>query len=109
MANEISTQIVREAEPIERAKLELMRAAAGLEMPTLPAYEVAGMTPEQIQAVRYGVEGIGAYQPWLSSGASGVSYGLGTTSSARSRPCCSPQRLSPRCPPLQVKQARAAV
>lgn len=78
MANEITTQIVREAEPIEQAKLELMRAAAGLQMPTLPAYEVAGFSPEQIQAIRYGVEGIGAYQPWLSSGASGVTYGMGT-------------------------------
>lgn len=82
MANEISTQIVREAEPIERAKLELMQAAAGLQMPTLPAYEVAGFSPEQIQAIRYGVEGIGAYQPWLSSGASSVTSGMGTMQQA---------------------------
>ena len=82
MANETTTAIVREAEPIEAAKLELMRNAAQLQMPTLPAYQVAGLSPEQIQAIRYGVEGIGAYQPWLSSGASAVTTGLGTAGQA---------------------------
>lgn len=82
MANEITTQFVREAEPIEAAKLELMRNAAQLQMPTLPAFEVAGFSPEQIQAIRYGTEGIGAYQPWLSSGASAVTSGLGAAQQA---------------------------
>jgi hypothetical protein len=74
---EVSTQIVREAEPIEQAKLQLMQSAAGLKMPTLPAYQVAGFTPEQLQAIQYGVQGIGAYQPYLAAGAEGVSTGMG--------------------------------
>lgn len=79
---DVSTQIVREAEPIEQAKLQLMQSAAGLKMPTLPAYQIAGFTPEQIQAIQYGVQGIGAYQPYLSAGARGVSTGMGAMGEA---------------------------
>lgn len=77
MANEVTTQIVREAEPIEQAKLQLMQAAANLRPTALPAYQVAGFSPEQIQAIRYGVQGIGAYQPYLAGAASKVGTGAG--------------------------------
>lgn len=45
-------------------------------MPQLPAYQVAGFTPEQIQAIEFGVQGIGAYQPYLAAGAQGVGTGM---------------------------------
>lgn len=77
MANEVTTQIVREAEPIEQAKLQLMQAAANLKPTALPAYQVAGFSPEQIQAIKYGVQGIGAYQPYLAGAASKVGAGAG--------------------------------
>lgn len=83
MATDVTTQIVREAEPIEQAKLNLMQAAAALQPPPLPAYQVAGFTPEQIQAIQYGVQGIGAYQPYLAAGAQGVGAGMrGTVEAA---------------------------
>lgn len=82
MATDVSTQIVREAEPIEAAKIDLMKAAAGLQMPQLPAYQVAGFSPEQLSAMQLGAQGIGAYQPYLAAGAQGVAEGMGTTGQA---------------------------
>lgn len=83
MADEsISTQIVREAEPIEQAKLDLMKSAAGIQMPTLPEYKVAGFTPEQLQAIQYGVQGIGAYQPYLANAATALGTGVQSANEA---------------------------
>jgi hypothetical protein len=82
MANEITTQFVREAEPIEAAKLDLMRAAAGLQMPTLPQYQVAGQQQLQKKATEIGAAGIGAYQPYLAAGAQSIGAGMGTTAEA---------------------------
>jgi hypothetical protein len=44
---------------------------------TIPAYQVAGMTPAQQQAIQMGVSGIGAYQPMLQEGAFTVGQGVG--------------------------------
>ena len=82
MANEITTQIVREAEPIETAKIDLMRAAAGIQMPTLPQFQVAGQQPLQTEATRLGAAGIGAYQPFLTAGTQGVAGGMRTIGEA---------------------------
>ena len=82
MANEITTQIVREAEPIETAKLDLMRSAANIQMPTLPQFQVAGQQPLQTEATRLGAAGIGAYQPFLTAGTQGVAGGMRTIGEA---------------------------
>ncbi len=67
MATEITEQIVREAPEIEKIKLGLLQSAKSLAeaRPTLPAYQVAGFTPEQLNALQRGVSGIGAYQPFM--------------------------------------------
>lgn len=83
MADTSTEQIIREAPLVEQAKLELMKSASGLKMPQLPAYEVAGFTPEQLQAMQYGVSGIGAYQPYLSAASRAIGTGMqGTVEAA---------------------------
>lgn len=79
MATEIQEQIVREAPEIEAYKLGLLEAARqqiGKPM-EIPAYQVAGMTPEQVTAAQLAVKGIGAYAPFLSQGAQAVTGGIG--------------------------------
>ena len=53
----ISEQYVREAPDIEAYKLGLMQSAQALQMPNLPAYQVAGMTDQQIAALNAGQAG----------------------------------------------------
>lgn len=68
------TQIVREAPEIEAYKLGLLelakqRAAIPVD---LPDYTVAGLTPEQQQALVMAQEGIGSYKPYLAQ--AGTAY-----------------------------------
>jgi hypothetical protein len=69
---EITEQIVREAPEIERIKLGLLESAKALQAPTLPDYQVAGFTPEQTEAMRLGMSGIGAYQPYMTAAGQGL-------------------------------------
>jgi hypothetical protein len=70
--NQIQEQIVREAPEIERLKLGLMESAKALPAPKLPAYQVAGFSPEQLDAMRRGIGGIGAYQPYMQRALEGM-------------------------------------
>lgn len=72
------TQIVREAPEIEAYKLGLLKSAKALAetTPTLPTYQVAGMSPEQQQAISAGTAGIGAYLPFLQGAAGYVGGGV---------------------------------
>lgn len=79
---EITEQIVREAKPIEDMKIALMKSAQALPMPELPAYQVAGMTQDQLDAIAAGREGIGAYAPYLQAGAANVGAGAATLGEA---------------------------
>lgn len=72
---EVTEQIVREAKPIEDMKLALMQSAQALGTPTLPAYQVQGLTQDQLDAMALGRQGIGAYQPYLEGGAQAVRAG----------------------------------
>lgn len=76
--------LTREAPDIEARKLGLMDTAKALaDQPlTLPAQQVAGMTPEQLQAIQLGSQGIGAYQPYLASALQSQAAGLGTLGQA---------------------------
>ncbi len=68
MANETTTQVVKESPEIEARKLGLMDTAAGMKMPKLPAYQVAGFSADQMAAMKLGKQGIGAYKPYLEKG-----------------------------------------
>lgn len=62
-----TTQIVRESPEIEAIKLGLLESAQALQAPNLPSYQVAGLSQNQLTALQQGAQGIGAYQPYLSS------------------------------------------
>lgn len=70
MATTTTEQIVREAPEVEAYKLGLLESAKSLTegAPELPAYQVAGMSPDQIAALERARQGIGAYQPFLQAG-----------------------------------------
>lgn len=82
MATETTEQIVREAPDIEAYKLGLLQSAKALPSPTLPAYQVAGLSDQQVAALRAGQEGIGAYLPYLGAGASALGGGTRTLGEA---------------------------
>jgi hypothetical protein len=79
MAVETTEQITREAPNIEAYKLGLLEAAKNeIAKPLdVPAYQVAGMTPEQVTAAQLATKGIGAYAPFLSQGAQAITGGIG--------------------------------
>ena len=91
---EISTQeqIVREAPEIEAQKLALLQSSkAQVDATNLaaqqgkfltPDYQIAGMTQNQLDAIRGGEAGIGAYQPYLSNAAQQLVGGQQTTGQA---------------------------
>ncbi len=90
----ISTQeqIVREAPEIEAQKLALLQSSkAQVDATNLaaqqgkfltPDYQIAGMTQNQLDAIRGGEAGIGAYQPYLSNAAQQLVGGQQTTGQA---------------------------
>jgi hypothetical protein len=82
MATDTTTQIVRESPEVEAYKLNLMKASTALQPPTLPGYQVAGMTPQQIAAMELGQQGIGAYSPYLQAGQAALTAGTATTGEA---------------------------
>jgi hypothetical protein len=82
MATETTEQIVREAPEIEAYKLGLLKSAQALQAPTLPDYQVAGMTPDQINALATGRQGIGAFQPYLEAGSQALTAGQGAMGEA---------------------------
>lgn len=64
----VQEQIVREAPEIEAYKLGLLQLARDrANVPVqLPGYQIAGLAPEQQQALRMAQEGVGSYKPFLS-------------------------------------------
>jgi hypothetical protein len=74
---ERTEQIVREAPEIEKIKLGLLESAKALPAPNLPAYQVAGLTPEQLDALQRGVSGIGSYLPFMQAAQTATTAGAG--------------------------------
>ena len=84
---EITEQIIREAPNIEAYKVGLLKSAKELsETPlALPAYQVQGFSPLQLEAQSLATQGIGAYAPFLQAGQQALEGGIGTTSVAAQR------------------------
>jgi hypothetical protein len=78
---EVTTQeyITKESPQIEAYKLSLLDVAKKVsETPiNLPAMEVAGMSPQQLDALKLASQGIGVYQPYLNT--AGQNYADATT------------------------------
>jgi hypothetical protein len=66
----IQEQIVKENPQIEAYRIGLLESAKNLvKTPTtIPAYQVAGLSPYEIQAMSLAQQGIGSYQPYLNTG-----------------------------------------
>lgn len=75
---DVTEQIVREAPEIEAYKLGLLKSAQSLTPPTLPAYQVAGLSQPQMQALQAGQAGIGSYLPYLQRGYGALTTGTET-------------------------------
>lgn len=78
MADEtIQTQYIREAPEIEAYKVGLIDQARQLynQGLTLPAYEAAGLSETQRQAIDLAKQTTGVYQPYLEAGSAGVTRG----------------------------------
>lgn len=77
---EITEQIVREAPGIEKYKLDLLETAKQqVQQPlNLPAYQAAGISDIQRQAINLGQQGIGAYAPFIQAGQGALESGIGT-------------------------------
>jgi hypothetical protein len=89
---ETTEQIVREAPTIEAYKLGLLSSGKSLVESAaanrakgqylMPDYQIAGMDPNQVSAMRLGEQGIGAYQPYLNRGAQSLNAGAATMGEA---------------------------
>lgn len=77
MATEVVEQVVREAPQIEAFKLGLMESARNLvgQPYQLPAYQVAGLTGQQLAAEQLAQQGVGAYRPYLDIASQGIAQG----------------------------------
>lgn len=77
---EVTEQIVREAPEIEKYKKDLLETAKQLSQQemTLPAFQAAGLSGVQKEAIRLGQAGIGAYSPFLQAGQQAMEAGIGT-------------------------------
>ena len=82
MATETTEQIVREGPEVEAFKLNLMKAAAALNPPTLPEYQIAGFSPQQTAALEAGQQGIGAYAPYMQAGQQALGSAIANTGEA---------------------------
>jgi|APGre2960657373_1045057.scaffolds.fasta_scaffold00862_5 hypothetical protein len=79
MSNQVQETVSREASDIEQRKVGLMDSAKALADSAnlnalsgkylTPDYQVAGMSPDQLNALDLGRQGIGAYQPYMSAAA----------------------------------------
>lgn len=83
----ITEQIVREAPQIEAAKFALMEQAKNLvgTPVSVPAYQVAGMTPDQLQSMEMARQGIGAFAPYIEAGGRSIEAGQGIVGAAAER------------------------
>lgn len=68
--NVTQTQIVKENPEIEAYRIGLLKSAKDLvgSPTTIPAYQVAGLSPFEQQAMSLAQQGIGSYQPFLNTG-----------------------------------------
>ena len=78
------------------------------EIPTeIPAYEVAGLSPQQLQAMQLAQTGLGAYQPSLEAARTTVGTGLETLGAAQQ--VLDPSQISTYMDPYQQQVTQEAL
>lgn len=68
----VQEQIVKESPALEAAKLKLLEEAgkvtnADAAGPALSPYEIAGLAPQQVDAIKMAGQGVGSYAPYMKS------------------------------------------
>ena len=111
MAEEI-IQYQRQAPFIEERAEKLLESVFGAEglaaqPTTIPAYEVAGLTPQQIQAMELAQTGLGAYQPSLEAARTTIGTGLETLGAAQQ--VLDPSQISTYMDPYQQQVTQEAL
>ncbi|MEK9699369.1 MAG: hypothetical protein VW270_26560, partial [Candidatus Poseidoniales archaeon] len=106
------TQITRQAPFIEERAEKLLESVFGEEglaaqPTTIPAYEVAGLTPQQIQAMELAQTGLGAYQPSLEAARPTIGTGLETLGAAQQ--VLDPSQISTYMDPYQQQVTQEAL
>jgi hypothetical protein len=81
MATEYSVQTVQEAPAVEAARLGLMQSAKDLATKPveLGAYQTAGLSETQRQAIDLAKTGVGSYQPFLNAAGQNITAGADLT------------------------------
>ena len=74
---------------------------------TVPAYEVAGLSPQQIQAMQLAQTGLGAYQPSLEAARTTIGTGLETLGAAQK--VLDPSQISTYMDPYQQQVTQEAL
>ena len=105
-------QYQRQAPFIEERAEKLLESVFGVEglaaqPTTIPAYEVAGLTPQQIQAMELAQTGLGAYQPSLEAARTTVGTGLETLGAAQQ--VLDPSQISTYMDPYQQQVTQEAL
>jgi len=100
MATTTTEQIIREAPETEAYRLGLTETARALPIPRLPAFEVAGLSPVQQQALARGQQGIGSYIPYTTAAGQGYNY---------AQELLSPEAISQYMSPYQQEVIDAAM
>lgn len=81
MATEYNVQTVQEAPAVEAARLGLMQSAKDLATKPveLAAYQTAGLSETQRQAIDLAKTGVGSYQPFLNAAGQNITAGADLT------------------------------
>ena len=74
---------------------------------TIPAFEVAGLSPQQQAAIKRAQEGLGAYQPFLDGAGTTIGTGLGALSAAQQT--LDPNQISTFMDPFQQQVTQEAL
>ena len=74
---------------------------------TIPAFEVAGLSPQQQAAIKRAQEGLGAYQPLLDAAGTTIGTGLGALSAAQQT--LDPNQISTFMDPFQQQVTQEAL
>ena len=111
MAEEI-VQYQRQAPFIEQRAEKLLESVFGAEglaakPTTIPAYEVAGLSPQQLAAMQQVQAGLGAYQPFLEAARTTVGTGLETLGAAQQ--VLDPSQISTYMDPYQQQVTQQAL
>ena len=74
---------------------------------TIPAFEVAGLSPQQQAAIQRAQEGLGAYQPFLDAAGTTIGAGLGALTAAQQT--LDPNQISTFMDPFQQQVTQQAL